>query len=67
VQPDFSFLPYKDAKRHSLQQFNTDYIGRILAECKGDVSHAARACGLERQVLQQIMRRYGIRADAYRS
>jgi DNA-binding NtrC family response regulator len=63
---DFSHLTYKDAKQQNLQQFNIHYIGGILAECKGNVSQAARMCGLERQALQQIMRRYGIRADGYR-
>jgi DNA-binding NtrC family response regulator len=64
---DFGPLSYKDAKQQDLRQFNAQYIGRLLAECKGNVSQAARLCGLERQALQQIMRRYGIRADDYRS
>jgi DNA-binding NtrC family response regulator len=64
---DFGTLSYKEAKRQNLQQFNAQYIGRVLAECKGNVSQAARACGLERQALQQIMRRYGIRAALYRN
>jgi len=63
---DFGLLSYKDAKQQSLQQFNAQYIGRLLSECKGNVSHAARMCGLERQALQQIIRRYGIQADQYR-
>jgi DNA-binding NtrC family response regulator len=63
---DFGLLSYKDAKQQSLQRFNAQFIGRLLAECKGNVSHAARICGLERQALQQIIRRYGIRADEYR-
>jgi DNA-binding NtrC family response regulator len=64
---DFGRLSYKEAKEQNLQEFNAHYLGRILAECKGNVSQAARQCGLERQALQQIMRRYGIRADAYRN
>jgi DNA-binding NtrC family response regulator len=63
---DFELLSYKEAKQQSLQKFNAYYIGRLLADCKGNVSQAARQCGLERQALQQIMRRYGIRADEYR-
>jgi DNA-binding NtrC family response regulator len=57
---------YKEAKQQQLQRFNRDYLGRLLSDCNGNVSLAARRCGLERQALQQIMRRYGIRADAYR-
>jgi transcriptional regulator of acetoin/glycerol metabolism len=32
----------------------------------GNVTQAAKTCGLERQALQQIMRRYGISADDFR-
>ena len=60
-------VPYKAAKEKTLQQFNHAYIGRLLTQSKGNVSQAARSCGLERQALQQIMRRYGIKADVYRS
>jgi DNA-binding NtrC family response regulator len=59
-------LGYKEAKERRLQDFNREYLGGLLRDCGGNVSHAARRCGLERQALQQIMRRYGIRADEYR-
>ncbi len=63
---DVASLGYKQAKQRYLEQFNRDYLGELLASCKGNVSQAARMCGLERQALQQIMRRYGVRADEYR-
>lgn len=59
-------LPYKEAKEKTLQLFNSRYIGRLLTLSKGNVSQAARQCGLERQALQQIMRRYGVNAAGYR-
>ena len=59
-------LPYKQAKEETLNQFNATYIGEMLARSGGNVTRAARECGLERQALQQIMRRYGIKADAFR-
>ncbi|MBS3808778.1 MAG: sigma-54-dependent Fis family transcriptional regulator, partial [Desulfobacterales bacterium] len=59
-------LPYRKAKESVLQAFNTDYIGGLLRETSGNVTQAARKCGLERQSLQQIMRRYGISAEDYR-
>jgi len=49
-----------------LKQFNHSFIGQLLEEFNGNVSQAARRCGLERQALQQIMRRYRINADDYR-
>ncbi len=62
----FRGLAYRDAKEKALQQFNGTFIGRILAETGGNISQAARICGLERQSLQQIMRRYGITAEGFR-
>jgi transcriptional regulator of acetoin/glycerol metabolism len=38
----------------------------MLTRSQGNVTQAAKKCGLERQALQQIMRRYGIDADLYR-
>jgi len=60
-------LPYKAAKESNLQNFNTAYIGHLLTRSRGNVTQAAKACGLERQALQQIMRRYEISAAPYRN
>ena len=60
-------LPYKAAKEQTLKLFNHSFIGRLLEAHGGNVSQAARQCGLERQALQQIMRRYQIRADDFRN
>ncbi|BBO68756.1 Fis family transcriptional regulator [Desulfosarcina alkanivorans] len=64
--PPFLDLPYKEAKENNLSTFNATYIGHMLTLSKGNVTQAAKACGLERQALQQIMRRYGISAEPYR-
>jgi DNA-binding NtrC family response regulator len=60
-------LPYKKAKEKTLVRFNQEYLARLLSENQGNVSRAARQCGLERQALQQIMRRYDIQAKRYRA
>jgi DNA-binding NtrC family response regulator len=67
VEPEWAAMPYKAAKESHLRHFNHAYIGRVLIECQGNVTQAARMCGLERQALQQIMRRYGIEAEKFRS
>ncbi len=59
-------LPYKEAKENNLSAFNAAYIGHMLTLSQGNVTQAAKACGMERQALQQIMRRYGITAKPYR-
>lgn len=59
-------LPYKQAKDETLRLFNANYIAALLKRTHGNVSHAARLCGLERQALQQIMRRYRLQAEPFR-
>ncbi len=65
LQPLHQLL-YKEAKEQTLQQFNATYVGGLLSASNGNVTQAARSCGLERQALQQIMRRYGITAESFR-
>jgi len=62
----FRNLAYKEAKESTLEAFNTTYIGNLLKKTGGNVTQAARECDLERQSLQQIMRRYNISADNFR-
>lgn len=59
-------LPYKEAKEKILHEFNRDYIGAKLSISNGNITHAARQCNMDRQALQQIMKRYGIDPDSFR-
>ena len=59
-------LPYRKAKAHVLSRFNHEYLTRVLRLFKGNVTHAAKQCGLERQSLQHLLRRYDIKAQAFR-
>jgi DNA-binding NtrC family response regulator len=67
VDSSFQDLPYKRAKEQVLVNFNASYIHNLLTKSRGNVTQAARLCGLERQALQQVMRRYGIKAEPFRS
>jgi DNA-binding NtrC family response regulator len=60
-------MQYKIAKEEMLKRFNAQYIGHCLKKCDGNVTRAAKLCGLERQALQQIMKRYDIKADPFRA
>ncbi len=66
VDNDLRQRPYREAKEDALRRFHSEYLRRLLEATHGNVSQAALLCGLERQGLQQIMRRYGIRAEEYR-
>jgi len=63
---DLTHIAYKNAKEDILTRFNHKYIGAMLAITNGNVTHAAKRCGLERQALQQIMKRFDIDAEAFR-
>lgn len=60
-------LHYKEAKGEVLRHFHLQYLGELLRRNKGNVTHSARECGLERQALQQILRRYGLKSQDFRS
>jgi DNA-binding NtrC family response regulator len=60
-------MHYKGAKEELLRRFHTEYLGELLRRNNGNVTHSARECGLERQALQQILRRYGIKSQDFRN
>ncbi|WP_028313577.1 sigma-54-dependent transcriptional regulator [Desulfatibacillum aliphaticivorans] len=64
--PDLSAQSYKEAKESILEAFHKDYLGALLKETGGNVTQAAKNCGMERQNLQQILRRYNISAQDFR-
>ncbi len=53
-------LPYNRAKSILVSRFSEGYLRNLLIRHHGNVTNAAADCGLERQALQRIMRRYGI-------
>lgn len=63
---DVHNLPYHDAREAMLKDFTTGYITELLTRTSGNVSNAAILSGLERQSFQHLMRKYGIRSEAFR-
>ena len=59
-------LPYKEAKRELLERFNATYLSEALRGAGGNVTAAARSCGMERQAFQRLMRQYDIESRKYR-
>ncbi|MDR3556759.1 MAG: sigma-54 dependent transcriptional regulator [Syntrophobacteraceae bacterium] len=66
VEESAELIEYREAKEEVLRKFHENYLEKVLSATQGNVTHAARLCGLERQGLQQVMRRYGIQAEKYR-
>lgn len=59
-------MAYKEAKEQILLHFHQDYLTSMLRKHQGNVTHAAKASGLDRQALQRLLRRYGIRSQTFR-
>jgi DNA-binding NtrC family response regulator len=51
---------YKDAKDAVMSDFEQGYILDLLDQHNGNVSAAARAAGIHRNILHRMMARYGI-------
>jgi two-component system response regulator GlrR len=66
IQEDIFQAPFKDAKERLIADFHTEYIKRVLARVGGNVSLAAKECGLKRPYLHRLMKESDIKAKAYR-
>lgn len=60
-------LDYKQAKQNVLSSFTNGYFSHLLHSTGGNISQAARLCGLERQSLQQLLKKYCISAEPFRN
>jgi two-component system response regulator GlrR len=62
ASPVTGFAPLKDAR----ESFEKDYIVRLLEVCGGNVSRAARLAGKYRADFYELMKRYGVKASAFK-
>ena len=72
AHPDLCFdqvqhLDYAGAKEAVLKEFTASYLRAALGRTKGNISLAAKNCGMERQALQRLLRRYQIAISDFRS
>jgi len=59
-------LPYREAKNIVLHRFNAAYLAAALKAAGGNVTAAARTCGMERQAFQRLLRRYNMESRSFR-
>ncbi len=60
---DPSGLPFGEAKRSAIEQFERAYLLRALRANEGNISRTAEAIGMVRQSLQQKIRELGLRDE----
>ena len=59
-----SDLPFAEAKEAVLHGFERRYLRDLLARTGGNLSAAARECGLDRKHLRTLARKHGLVAPA---
>jgi two-component system response regulator AtoC len=59
-------LPFREAKRKTVDHFERTYLTRALARSRGNVSRAARRAGMPRQVLQRLLQRHDLKGADFR-
>lgn len=63
---DIFSMPFKEAKDRLLEEFQTQYIVKVLARHAGNVSQAARESGLKRQYLHRLMRETNVESKDFK-
>lgn len=55
--------PFKEAKRSLIDEFEKDYLQRLLNRTGDNLSRAAALAGIERHYLRDLFRKHGLRSD----
>ena len=66
IEEELFSRPIKEARERLVSHFNAEYIKRILAKHKGNVSLAAQEIGLKRPYLHRLMKESDIRAKTFK-
>jgi DNA-binding NtrC family response regulator len=61
--PHQPLTPFKDAKRTLIDEFEKDYLQRLLHRTGDNLSRAAALAGIERHYLRDLFRKHGLRSD----
>jgi DNA-binding NtrC family response regulator len=57
---------FRAAKRRVIEEFESRYLSEVLSETGGNVSEAARRCGMQRSAFQRLMAKYHLQTLEFR-
>lgn len=60
-QPPAVPLPYREARRLAIEQFERQYVSDLIRATRGNASGAARLAGMDRPYLLTLLRKHGLR------
>jgi DNA-binding NtrC family response regulator len=58
--PDDAVAPFKEAKQSLIDEFEQEYLQRLLARTGGNISRAARLAGVERHYFKALLKKHAI-------
>jgi DNA-binding NtrC family response regulator len=59
-------ITYKETRSRLVESFDRGYLTNLLKQHRGNVTHCARAAGLDRSNFQKLLRKYQISAAEFR-
>jgi DNA-binding NtrC family response regulator len=65
LRQDLASLPFSEAKRHTVERFEREFLLGALRAHDGNISRAAESIGMVRQSLQQKIRELGLRDEEW--
>ena len=66
AEVDVFDLPFKEARQLANSRFMREYLHRALQRTQGNVTQAARECGIGRQYFQLRMSEHGLKSASYK-
>jgi DNA-binding NtrC family response regulator len=60
---ELKHLPFKEAKERVFEAFTREYLIALFRECDGNISQMARTAGINRNHVQRLLDRYGLRGE----
>jgi DNA-binding NtrC family response regulator len=62
--PDAEITPFKESKRTLIDEFERNYLQRLLARSDDNLSFAASIAGVDRSYLRNLLRKHGLRSTS---
>jgi DNA-binding NtrC family response regulator len=59
-------LPYKTAVKMACDRVTREYLAALMTKFAGSVTQAAEMAGIERESLHRLLKKYGLRSEAFR-
>ncbi|WNO11642.1 sigma-54 dependent transcriptional regulator [Teredinibacter sp. KSP-S5-2] len=56
---------FKDEKNRAIEEFESSYVNKILAQCSGNISRAAKIANKDRRAFGRLVKKYGVNRELF--